>query len=151
VNDKSVKSPCGTGKQRITTPDGYIIPLDIVDGLAYMPMSVPTEDDRNTLPHISLTGDMDWDPRCMDYTHTDANWEINDPYGALIDEEDLFKHFDQRVTLTGEIIHPDDEYDFQFQDPRDNATSHIANNHKCKIKEPDYEALRLILAGLLLQ
>ena len=50
----------------------------------------------------------------MDYTHTGADGELNDPYGALIDEEDLFEHFNQRVTLTGEIIHPDDEYDFQF-------------------------------------
>ena len=32
---KSIKSPCGTGKQRIITPDGYIIPLDVVDGLPY--------------------------------------------------------------------------------------------------------------------
>jgi hypothetical protein len=141
VNDKSIKSPCGNGKQRILTPDGYIIPLDIVDGLPYMPMSKPTEEEMDTLPHIIMTGDLDWDPRSMDHTWTDTNGEFNDPHSALIDEGDLFEHFDQRVTLTGEIIHPDDEYDFHFQDPRDRASSHIANNHKTRLKEPDYEAL----------
>ena len=47
-----------------------------------------------------------------------------------------------REILTGEIIHPDDEYDFHFQDPRDRATSHLPNNHKTRLKDPDYEALR---------
>jgi hypothetical protein len=142
INDISVLSPCGTGKQRIQTPDGYIIPLDIVDGLAYMPMSKPTQEEMETLPHIILTSDMDWDPRCMDYSHTGADGDLEDPYDALIDEDDLFEHFDQRITLTGEIIHPDDEYDHHFQDPRDRAISTLANNHKTRITEPDYEALR---------
>ena len=109
VNDKSIKSPCGTGKQRIITPDGYIIPLDIVDGLAYMPMSKPTLEDTEKYPHIILTGDMDWDPGCLDHTFTDADGIIDDPNGVLIDETDLFEHFDQRVTLTGKIIHPEDD------------------------------------------
>ena len=58
-----------------------------------MPMSKPTEEDRDTLPHIILTGDMDWDPQCMDDTFTDTDGELNDPFGALIDEEDLFEHY----------------------------------------------------------
>ena len=65
VNDKSVKLPDGTGKQRIITPEGYIIPLDIVDGLPYMKMTKTTQEDRK-LPHIILTSDMEWDPRCLD-------------------------------------------------------------------------------------
>ena len=143
VNDKSVKSPCGNGKQRIITPEGYIIPLDIVDGLAYMKMSKPTDQDMK-LPHIILTADMDWDPRCMDHTFTDANGEVTDEYhDALSNTGKFFENFDQRVTLTGEMIHPDDdEYDFHFLDPRERAASHLANNHKTKLKEPDYEALR---------
>jgi hypothetical protein len=142
VNDKSVKSPCGTGKQRILTPDGYIIPMDIVDGLPFVPMSKPTDEDREKLPWIHFTGDMDWEPGCMDHTFTAADGELEDSHGALIDEDDLFEHFDQRVSLTGEIIHPNDEYDYHFQDPCDRACSHLANNHKTRLKEPDYEALR---------
>ena len=142
VNDTSVMSPCGTGKQRIITPDGYVIPLDIVDGLAYMPMTKPTEEQVDTLPHIILTGDLDWDPKCMDYSHTDPDGEIKDPYGVLLDEENIFERFDQRVTLTGEIIHPDNEYDFHFQNPQDQARSVIANGHKTRLQTPDFEALR---------
>jgi hypothetical protein len=142
VNDRSVKSLCGTGKQRIVTPDGYIIPLDIVDGLAYMKMTKPTQEERDELPHIILTADMEWDPRSVDHSFTDENGEVTEYHDALQDDGHLFEHFDQRVTLTGEIIHPDDEYDFHFQDHRDRAVSHLANSHKLKLKEPDYEALR---------
>ena len=80
-------------------------------------------------------------PGAWTIPHTDADGEITDPYDALIDEGDIFEHFDQRITLTGEIIHPDDEYDHHFQDPRDRAISNLANNHKTRFKEPDYEAL----------
>jgi hypothetical protein len=45
--------------------------------------------------------------------------------------------------LTGEFIHPDEEYDHHFQDYCDRACSHLVNNHKAKLKEPDFEALRL--------
>ena len=108
-----------------------------------MKMSKPTDEDMK-LPHIILTADMDWDPRCMDHTFTDANGEVTDEYhDALSDTGKFFENFDQRVTLTGEMIHPDDdEYDFHFLDPRERAASHLANNHKTKLKEPDYEALR---------
>ncbi len=78
----------------------------------------------------------------MGQTWTDSAGELNNPFDALIDDGDIFEHFDQRVTLTGEIIHPDDEYDYHFQDPRDRAYSYYASNHKTRLKEPDYEALR---------
>jgi hypothetical protein len=73
VNDKSVKLPDGTGKQQIITPEGYIIPLNIVDGLLCMKMTKSTQEDRK-LPHIILSSDMEWDPRYLDhifveYTH----------------------------------------------------------------------------------
>jgi hypothetical protein len=107
-----------------------------------VPMSKPTDEDREKLPWIHFTGDMDWEPGCMDHTFTAADGELEDSHGALIDEDDLFEHFDQRVSLTGEIIHPNDEYDYHFQNPRDRACSHLANNHKTQLKEPDFEALR---------
>jgi hypothetical protein len=143
VNSTSIKSPCGTGKQRIITPDGYIIPLDIVDGLPYMPMSKPTQEDRDKFPHIILTGDTEWDPRCMDHTSTDANGELNDPYDTLTDEGKHYEHFEQWITSIGEIIHPDDEYDHHLQDPHDRVCYHLAHNHKSRPTEPDFEALCL--------
>ena len=141
-NDRSVTSLCGTGKQRIITPDGYIIPLSIADGLAYMKMCKPTQEDLDTLPYIILTGDMEWDPRCMDHTFINANGDIDEYHEAVQDDGQLFENFDQRVTLTSDIIHQNTEYDFHYQDPRDRASSHLVNSHKVQLKEPDYEALR---------
>ena len=42
VDDKSRKIG---GKQRVTTLDGYVIPLQFKHGLAYLPMSPPTDQD----------------------------------------------------------------------------------------------------------
>ena len=100
-------------------------------------MTKPTQEQRDTLPHIIMTGDMDWDPRCMDYSYTNTDGEANNPYSALIDEEDLYTHFNQRNSLTREIIHPADAFDLNYQDPRDPACSNLANNHKYRPTEFD--------------
>ena len=42
------------GTQRITTPDGYIIPLDIVDELPYMTMTYPTDEEMETLQWLTM-------------------------------------------------------------------------------------------------
>ena len=40
------------GTQRVVTPDGWIIPLHIRNGLAYMDMRPPTQDEYLSLIHI---------------------------------------------------------------------------------------------------
>jgi hypothetical protein len=52
---------CG-GTQRIVTPEGYIVPLSICDGLAYIDMSPPSVDDLERYPHVIFTLDNAWDP-----------------------------------------------------------------------------------------
>ena len=64
VNDKSMK--VRGGQQRITTPDGFCIPLNIKKGLPYMTLRPYTDDEWNNLPHVVLTGDTDWDPSVLD-------------------------------------------------------------------------------------
>ena len=64
VNDKSIKVG---GQQRIVTPDGYIIPLNIKGGLPYMSMRPYTDKEFEELPHVILTADVDWDPSILDY------------------------------------------------------------------------------------
>ena len=63
VCDKSRKVG---GKQCITTLDGYVIPLQICDGLPYFNMTPPTDNDLDIYPHIILTSDSDWDPNILD-------------------------------------------------------------------------------------
>ena len=54
------------GKQRITTLEGYVIPLQIREGLAHFHMTPPTDDDLDIYPHVILTSDNDWDPTLLD-------------------------------------------------------------------------------------
>jgi len=64
VDDKSLKVG---GKQQIRTLDGYIIPLDIKSGLPYVRMRPYTDDEWDTLPHVILTGDDNWNPSVLDH------------------------------------------------------------------------------------
>ena len=59
VDGKSIKVG---GKQQLTMLDGFIIPLDICWGLAYLDMCPFTDQEWNELPHIILTHENIWDP-----------------------------------------------------------------------------------------
>ena len=54
------------GKQRIRTPSGHVIPLNIRNGLAYMDMSPPSDRDLDELVHVLLTSDAQWNPDTID-------------------------------------------------------------------------------------
>ena len=56
VHDKSIKIG---GLQRIETPDGYIIPLNVRNGLIYMSIRPYTDNEWETLPQVILTADVD--------------------------------------------------------------------------------------------
>ena len=79
VNDKSIKVP--GGHQRITTQDRFCIPLNIKAGLPYMTLRPFTIQEWDSLPHIVLTGDTNWDPTVLDnILDHDNKW-----FGALPD------------------------------------------------------------------
>ena len=69
VDEKSLLVP--GGKQCITTPDGYCIPLNIKSGLPYMSMRPYTDSEWNSLPHVIMTSDATWDPTVLDNTIDD--------------------------------------------------------------------------------
>ena len=50
VNDKSLK--ISGGLQRIQTHDGYVHPLDIKNGLPYIPMRPYTDKELEALSHV---------------------------------------------------------------------------------------------------
>ena len=54
VDDRSIWAD---GNQRLTTPDGYVIPFSIENGLVLMAMRPPTDRELHELPHITLTSD----------------------------------------------------------------------------------------------
>ena len=55
-----IATPATTGPRRL-------LPLKIKDGLAYIKMTYPTEDDMSNLPRIALTKDSPWEPRQYDH------------------------------------------------------------------------------------
>ncbi len=63
VHDRSLKVG---GSQCIRTNDGYVIPLDMINGLPYLKMQPHTEHEWNTLPQVILTSGDDWDPTVLD-------------------------------------------------------------------------------------
>jgi len=46
--------------------DGYVIPINIRDGLPYIALRPFMDHEWDSLPHIILTGDTDWDPSVLD-------------------------------------------------------------------------------------
>ena len=61
------------GRQRITTSHGHIIPLDFENGLPYIKMQLPSDDDRVNYPHVIMTRDVPWDPKRYDLKQSDNN------------------------------------------------------------------------------
>jgi hypothetical protein len=91
VDDRSLKLK--QGSQTITTLDGYIIPLNFINGLPYMPIRPYTDTERMTLPHVILTSNVEWDPSTIDQIITDdESW-----FDAVADHGDgyVFQPFDE--------------------------------------------------------
>ncbi len=84
-------------KQHIVTLDGYVMPLNIRNGLAYMDMVKPTDQEYSSLSHVVLTLDSKWDPTLLD-SQFDPEVEWQD---AQEDDETFDSHFDD----TGFYLH----------------------------------------------
>jgi hypothetical protein len=74
VHDRSIKVG---GKQRIETLDGYFIPLYICQGLPYMSIRPYTDTEWESLPHVILTADTDWNPSVLDHEQEDKEEQLN--------------------------------------------------------------------------
>ena len=62
------KAPSVSGdKPSITTVEGYVIPITIRDGLAYIKMRPYTDSEFDELPKVHMTNQRTWDPSTLDY------------------------------------------------------------------------------------
>jgi len=75
VDDRSAKVG---GKHCITTLEGYMIPMRFRNGLGYIAMRPFTDYEWDSLPHVILTGEPDWDPSVMDF-EIDEEWYESSP------------------------------------------------------------------------
>ena len=85
------------------TVDGYVIPLDMINGLAYLKMRPYTDKEWKELPHIIMMSDMEWEPGVGDKTLSDDDkW-----YDSYADEAEIpnstpFDEFGDYKDLQGE-------------------------------------------------
>ena len=69
------------GRQKIITPEGYVFPLSIINGLAHLEMRRHADTEFDSLPHTVLTSDESWNPRQCDETAkaNDVDFTPNNP------------------------------------------------------------------------
>ena len=85
----------------VVTPEGYVVPLEIRDGLHYMKMKPATEEDMSTLPTVYFCSDEPWNPSKYDRSIDLENYTI--PQVAL----DRRAAQDNRVNEVGDYHHRD--------------------------------------------
>jgi hypothetical protein len=84
INDFSIKIE--GGRQRLTTPDSYVIPIDVRHGLPYITMRPFTDEEFEELLHVVWTSEDDWDPTSLDSVISDdPNWYKAEPSPPLPD------------------------------------------------------------------
>jgi hypothetical protein len=108
INDRSRLLP--GGKQRILI-DGYQLPLDFKNGLAYLRCRKPNEEEVRSLPHIIMTADVDWDPSLYDNDIVDL-----EKFHDTSEDENEEEHFNQygeyrhRTVATHTTTVPEEEF-----------------------------------------
>ena len=81
--------------QRIETPHGYVFPLSVESGLAYMhSIWVPTHDDLQLYPHDFFTSPDIWDASVLDHGITPVLLdEINQEADESLLQDSIFDEF----------------------------------------------------------
>jgi hypothetical protein len=96
VNNPSIKIE--GSRQQLTTPDGYVVPIDVRRGLPYITMRPFTDEEFKELPHIVWMSEDTWDPTSLDSVISDdPNWYEAEPSpplpNPLYDEYGEFHNF----------------------------------------------------------
>ena len=98
------KSPHVTGRTPvIISPEGYIMPLSINDGLPYLAMRPYTDKEWKDLPHIEMTSDVDWEPRILDADVPTDWYDRQDRFSSYLRDSPFTEDGDlKEETITGE-------------------------------------------------
>ena len=79
--------------QLIKTLDGFILPLNFVNGLPYLSIRPFTDREWETLPHIVLTSDVEWDPSILDGESDNFLNTVQDPNDMHVTDDDGISNF----------------------------------------------------------
>lgn len=97
------------GLQALTTPEGYVLPLDFKNGLSYLPIRPFTDKEWKELPHVVFTSDVEWNPAHVDHKASDdETWFDTIPYdpGAekFFDTYDEFGNHRTAITVDAHVF-----------------------------------------------
>jgi hypothetical protein len=94
LNDKLVHLPGGL--QWLTTLDGYVIPLINKDGLSRLDIRPHTDHEYDTLSHVFLTSELEWDSTVLDHEFNDeSHWGDNNNDVVNLLADSLYGEFGQ--------------------------------------------------------
>ena len=133
VNEKSVQVPGGL--QRIETPDGYVHPIQIKDGLPYVALRPYTDEEWKTLPHVHWTRDSDWDPAIFDHEFDDDD----ERYDAVMNHGDLFddvgNYYHRQGVVAAEHISAPTDILQSYVDEGTVVDICVAHSHRIEVNE----------------
>ena len=145
------------GKQRLTTIDGHRIPISIRNGLPFIDMTYPTDEDMVRYPQVHFTSEQNWDPTILDDENsldTDSDDEeyrrpyldpdVND-FGELHSLRNERAYIAQE--LTGDIEYDIDQLLYEVRhELQDNNKGVYTNTQAYAVKQerhfPKFEILR---------
>jgi hypothetical protein len=157
VDDRALKAG---GMQRLSTNDGYVFPLDIINGLPYVKMRPYSDLEFSSLPHVILTSDSTWQHNILDCTLSDKeDWFQNtsDWSDGIIDSpfdlEGQYKHLSEPLDIQlHDMLRLNDRFPtglndgFPMVDFAESASSHDSHQiYVARTVKPhahDYDALR---------
>ena len=115
------------GKQVIETIDGYSIPLNIKNALPRMKLRPYTDKEWETLPHVFLKSEEDWDSSKLDLeVDSDDNW-----YDAIADDNDytINQKFDEFGNYRDRVEVQEATSTYSIHDVVDNCVIYHTNKH----------------------
>jgi hypothetical protein len=140
------KSKLVGGKQRISTPDGFFIPLDILNGLPYFKVQHPTDEEMENLPHVVLTSDIDWDPTILNNIADKDTLEWYPDNDESLDygnhNFNKFGQCSKRVLNQCQSLYNYVPESRDLEDVIENVINCRYNNTSTTTSDIDYEALR---------
>ncbi len=105
------------------TLEGYMFPFDFHNGLCYLKMRPFTDAEYDSLPHVVLTSDCDWNPGCLDHTLSDiSGWHEN---VNLIMDSEMVTPFDEQGNYIAVEPERHEHYLSELKDL--NAQDHICD------------------------
>ena len=112
------------GSQCLITPEGYVIPFHVREGLCYVDMSPPSAKQMSTLPHVFATSDSPWNPQILD-----NEYHADEFYDAMQHDPEVLNRINQRNPLVndaGYVNHQQNYYAGLSYDDGDSDTDEPA-------------------------